>query len=80
MVQKPVLKIISPSKVSLLRRADYRLVLLYKIVYGLGIDGSNHFRMHLIQPIIGRTQYYELSYFLCTIVDWNVLPRHYLYV
>ena len=58
-------------------RANYRLVLFYKVVYGLvGIDGSNHFIIHcngiLIEPIIGGTQYYELANFPHTIVDWRL--------
>ena len=65
------------------RRADARLNLMYKIVYGLvNNDGSKYFKLQRdgikIQPIYGRTKYHESGYFPRTIRVWNSLPIHIL--
>ena len=62
------------------RRADSRLVMMYKIRHGLVNIPFDHFLslqrdgIHL-QPILARTQYYEYSFFPRTVSDWNAVPR-----
>lgn len=62
------------------RRADARLIILYKITHGLVlINPASYFRLHRnglnIQPIHARTQYYQYSFFPRTISNWNDLPQ-----
>lgn len=62
-----------------LRRTDFRLVMLYKIVTGVVDVQLTDFtklqrdKIH-IQPIFARTQYYQFSFFPRTVADWNALP------
>ena len=62
------------------RRADSRLVMMYKIVHNFVDIPFGHFLtfnrngVH-IQPILARTQYYQYSFFPRTVSDWNQLPR-----
>lgn len=61
------------------RRVDARIMMLYKIIYGLvRIPQTSYFRMQRdgqhIQPIHSKTLYYQYSFFPRTIADWNRLP------
>jgi hypothetical protein len=61
------------------RRADARIMMLYKIIYGLvRIPQTSYFHMQRdgqhIQPIHSNTLYFQYSFFPRTIADWNRLP------
>ena len=68
-----------------LRRADARLVMLYKIVHGMVAvpsqsylpqpgRGSQGPRPHTIPQIQRTRDYYKYSFFPLTVVQWNALP------